>query len=134
MLDFLALASGGSAPSGVDTADFTFNTYTNAEPLRQTDNPVGDITLEGGITINRIRWDGATFTINRSGAGKWSDWVVGRGTWSVIMSFGANVVTLAVSGRSGVGGGFIRWNPSAAQQAQIDSLSPTDMVRMQVQP
>ena len=134
MLDLLVLASGGSAPSGVDTADFTFNANTNAEPLRTTDNPVGDVTLEGNIHINRVRWNGDTFALNRSGDGKWSDWVVGRGAWSVIMSFGANVVTLAISDRSGVGNGFIRWTPAAAEQAQLDSLSPADMVRIQVQP
>ena len=134
MLDFLALASGGSAPSGVDTADFHFTAWGRSEPLRPIDSTVGDADLDGGIEITRIRWDRTTLTLNRTGAGQWRDWAVGRGGWSVILSWASTVVTLLVSERSGAGGGFIKWNPSAADVTKLDTISAGVEIRIQVQP
>ena len=130
----LAACGGGAAGAELPTADFHFFASTRAEPLRTTDAVTGDATLEGGILINRIRWSGTVWTMNQLG-GAWADWVVGRGSWQLRINVGpSQEYDTRISSRSGVGGGFIRWNPSAADRVILNTIDPGDRVRIRIQP
>ena len=116
-----------------DGADFTWSANTRSEPLRTVDSVVGDADLDGGITINRVRWSGGVLTFNQTG-GLWPTWIPGRGAWRFIVTVGTTDVVLTVSSRGGNGNGFIRWNLNAAQQAVLNGIDPGDEVRLQVKP
>ena len=137
-LPFRFLLDGGGGGGGVTpppgaVADFTFTADSTAEPLPTSGVAVtGDAEVATGLTINRIRWDGSTLRMNRTGGTSWSTWAAGDGaglTFTVTVA--GTPVALAVSAATSTAG-QIRWTPDAAALAILDTIAAGTAMRVVV--
>ena len=90
------------------------------------------VVLGAGFEINRLYERGsATFQLNQAG-GSWADWVVifPNATFEIITPNGT--VNFTVAGLKGVGGSFITWRPTTAQQVILLAVSIGDSVTLDI--
>ena len=96
----------------------------NSGSLIDNSNALFDDLLAPNLQVNRIRWNGSVFVLNRSGSGSFSDQLsgtdppLGEGLLHVVTADGA--ITLAISLIAGIGDGFVSFRPTA--QSVIDFL------------
>ena len=96
----------------------------NSGSLIDDSNVLFDDLLAADLRVNRIRWNGSVFVLNRDGSGSFSDQLsgtdppLGEGLLHVVTADGA--ITLAISLIAGIGDGFVSFRPTV--QSVIDFL------------
>ena len=86
------------------------------------------VVLGAGFQVDRV-WErgSATFQVQQSG-GAWSDWVLEYPDAVFTITTPNGVVTFTVAGLKTVGGSFITWRPTSAEQTILLSVDVGDVV------
>ena len=112
-------------------ADFTFTADSAAEPLPVGGTVVGDAEIADELTIDRIRWNGTSFRINRSGTAEFDTWAATRGAWTFTVTVAGVDVVLVVNDAT-INASTIQWTPDAAATAILDTIAAGTAMRVVV--
>ena len=96
----------------------------------------GDLTLPVAGTIDRVvQQTSASLTINATG-GSWATWRLGPGAQATVTieSRHGTITLMVASDVSSIGGGFIRFALSPAQQTIASGVATDDLVTITITP